>query len=187
MLLRALAELKGTVAFKLDVVGNGPEALRWQGMVHALGLHESVHFHGKLALPHAVATMQNADVFCFTSLRDTSGNVVLEALAAGVPVVAFDHQGAADMVSAQSGILIPVSTPRAAVTAWAEAIRELAQDPGLLLRLSEGTTAQAQKFLWQSNGDRVNGLYRELAGLAPSRSLQRLPTAHHASTQRPAW
>ncbi len=187
VLLRALAELKGTVAFKLDVVGNGPEALRWQGMVHALGLHESVHFHGKLALPHAVATMQNADVFCFTSLRDTSGNVVLEALAAGVPVVAFDHQGAADMVSAQSGILIPVSTPRAAVTAWAEAIRELAQDPGLLLRLSEGTTAQAQKFLWQSNGDRVNGLYRELAGLAPSRSLQRLSTAHHASTQRPAW
>ena len=47
----------------------------------------------------AVAQMQSAELFCFTSLRDTSGNVVLEALAAGVPVVCFDHQGAGDMVS----------------------------------------------------------------------------------------
>ena len=87
------------------------------------------------------------------------------ALAAGVPVVCFDHQGARDMVSATSGVMIPVTTPKAAVRDWAEAIRELYSNAERLLQLSEGTTEQARKFLWEKNGDQVNGIYRELAGV----------------------
>jgi glycosyltransferase involved in cell wall biosynthesis len=106
-------------------------------------------------------------VFCFTSLRDTSGNVVLEALAAGVPVVCFDHQGARDMVSAECGVKLPVTSPAAAVEDWARTLRELANDPERLLRLSEGTTEQARGFLWDKNGDRVNALYERLARATP--------------------
>jgi glycosyltransferase involved in cell wall biosynthesis len=122
-----------------------------------------VRFLGRLPFPEAVARMKGAEVFCFTSLRDTSGNVVLEALAAGVPVVCFDHQGAADMVSETCGVLLPVITPKAAVVDWAGTLRELVEDPEYLLRLSEGTTEQARRFLWDANGDRMNALYRELA------------------------
>ncbi|WP_160115054.1 glycosyltransferase family 4 protein [Bryocella elongata] len=122
-----------------------------------------VHFLGRLPFQEAVAKMNEAEVFCFTSLRDTSGNVVLEALAAGVPVVCFDHQGAADMVSDDSGVLLPVVSPSAAVTDWAATLRELVDDPEYLLELSEGTTEQARKFLWSTNGDRINEIYRELA------------------------
>jgi glycosyltransferase involved in cell wall biosynthesis len=106
--------------------------------------------------------MNEAEVFCFTSLRDTSGNVVLEALAAGVPVVCFDHQGAADMVSDTSGVLLPVISPGTAITDWAATLRELAEDPEYLLELSEGTTELARTFLWRANGDRINAIYDEL-------------------------
>lgn len=163
LLLHALASLKDGIAFTLDVIGSGPEALAWQQLTHELHLQEVVRFHGRLPLAQAVAAMDQADVLCFSSLRDTSGNVVLEALAAGVPIIAFDHQGAADMVSPHSGILIPVTTPRAAIAAWAKAVQSLALDPARLLRLSEGAHAQACNFLWNDNGDRINGVYRRLA------------------------
>ena len=161
ILLRALAKLEGQVRFNLRVLGDGPMRARWITEAATLGLRssgsdadDSVQFLGRLPFPEAVAEMTSADLFCFTSLRDTSGNVVLEALAAGVPVVCFDHQGAGDMVSDESGVKLKVTSPKRAIADWAEAIRTLALDPARLLRLSEGTTAQARKFLWNTNGDR---------------------------------
>ncbi len=163
VLLHALERVKGRVDFGLDVLGDGPQLLRWRGLTEKLGLAEHVKFRGRLPLKEAVAAMEGADVFCFTSLRDTSGNVVLEALAAGVPVVTFGHQGAGDMVSDGCGIRIAVTTPARAIAAWADALEALAHDPLLLLSLSEGATEQARRFLWSSNGDRVNALYRQVS------------------------
>ena len=90
--------------------------------------------------------------------------MVLEALAAGVPVICFDHQGAGDMVSDESGVKLRVSSPKVAVEEWARTIRELAGDPARLLQLSEGTTAQAREFLWEKNGEWIYSVYRKLAG-----------------------
>jgi len=181
ILLKALAKLED-VRWELDILGAGPMWTSWIAEAKRLGLtlavraaaadetqmpsgegnKNIVRFLGRLPFPEAVAKMNEADVFCFTSLRDTSGNVVLEALAAGVPVVCFDHQGAADMVSDESGVLLPVISPSAAVTDWAATLRDLATDPEYLLELSEGTTEQARRFLWSANGDRINAIYKEL-------------------------
>lgn len=182
VLLRALALLQD-VPFTLDVLGDGSEQARWQHMTQALGLQAHVHFRGRLPLQQAVAAVAQADLFCFTSLRDTSGNVVLEALAAGVPVLAFHHQGAADMVSPRCGICIPVTTPQIAIAAWADALRALATDPARLLQLSEGATAQARQFLWSGNGDRINAVYRQVTRPAPPRGR----TGLHTAAPRPTW
>ncbi len=166
ILLRALASLKGQIPYTLRILGAGPMEARWKAEAEHLRLNSStttVEFLGRLPFPDAVAEMTSAELFCFTSLRDTSGNVALEALAAGVPVICFDHQGAGDMVSNESGVKLKVTSPKRAIADWAEAIRTLAEDPQRLLRLSEGTTAQARTFLWSANGDRVNAIYRELA------------------------
>ena len=52
-------------------------------------------------LPHqeAIAQYAWADAFVFSSLRDTTGTVVVEALAAGLPVICLDHQGVHDVVT----------------------------------------------------------------------------------------
>ena len=174
VLLRALARLPAEVAWALRVLGGGPQKARWEAECARLGLSKRVSFEGRLPFDRAVAAMQSADLFCFTSLRDTSGNVVLEALAAGVPVVCFDHQGVGDMVTPACGWKLPVRTPGKAVRDWAGAIAEAAQDPDLLLRKSEAATERARTFLWQANGDRINALYRELAsqGAVPQGSLR---------------
>jgi glycosyltransferase involved in cell wall biosynthesis len=135
---------------------------RWIEETTRLGLSDRVKFLGRRPFPEAVATMQSADLFCFTSLRDTSGNVVLEALAAGVPVLCFDHQGGGDMVTSSCGVKLPVVSPKLAYKNWASAVQHLAADPELLLRLSEGATERAKDYLWSHNHDRINALYQEL-------------------------
>ena len=162
ILLRALYQLKPEVTWQLDVLGDGPMRERWEKEAEQLGLADRVRFLGRLPFPEAVAEMNSADLFCFTSLRDTSGNVVLEALAAGVPVLCFDHQGAGDMVSEYSGVKLPVVSPTRAQADWARAIQGLAQDPRRLFALSRGATIQARSFLWSRNHDRVNGFYERL-------------------------
>jgi glycosyltransferase involved in cell wall biosynthesis len=157
ILLRALARLGGEIPFELKVLGAGPMRERWEREAAHLGLSK-VEFLGKRPFAEVLAEMEQAHLFCFTSLRDTSGNVVLEALAAGVPVACFDHQGARDMVSAESGVKLPVRSPGRAVEDWARTLRELFFDAERLLRLSQGTTAQARKFLWSRNGDCMNAL-----------------------------
>ena len=177
ILLRALAQVDPEVSWQLEVLGDGPLRARWAAEADSLGLGDRVRFLGRLPFPDAVARMNSAELFCFTSLRDTSGNVVLESLAAGVPVMCFDHQGAGDMVNEYSGIPIPVSTPQKAYAAWAGAIEALARDPRRLFALSRGATMQARSFLWSRNHDRVNHLYHRLAGQAEASSLTQAKTA----------
>ena len=175
VLLRALARIDPQVSWQLEVLGDGPLRDRWTGEAERLGLSKRVQFLGRLPFPDAVAKMNSADLFCFTSLRDTSGNVVLEALAAGVPVICFDHQGAGDMVNEYSGLKLPVSTPGKAYTDWAAAIDTLARDPRKLFALSRGATMRARSFLWSRNHDRVNELYQRLA------SQRKIPGLTHVA------
>jgi glycosyltransferase involved in cell wall biosynthesis len=164
VLLRALTRLKDDVAWKLDVLGDGPMRAGWLEETTRLGLGDRVRFLGRQTFTDAVAEMHSAHVLCFTSLRDTSGNVILEALAAGVPVICFDHQGAGDMVTALSGVKLPVASPKQAYADWAETIAMLAKDPRRLRDLSYGATARARDFLWSGNHNRINAIYRELVG-----------------------
>ena len=161
ILLRALAAIPD-VPFTLTVLGDGPERARWQLLAQYLGLGSHVAFLGRLPFAEAVAQMDQAELFCFPSLRDTSGNVVLEALAVGVPVVCFDHQGVGDIVTSACGIKLPVISPARAVEDWARTIRTLATNSTRLLNMSEAATVRARDFLWDRNGEWIFAAYRKL-------------------------
>ena len=135
----------------------------WVRQTAKLGLNDCVSFLGRQSFTDAVAEMQSAHVLCFTSLRDTSGNVILEALAAGVPVICFDHQGAGDVVNSSCGVKLGVTKPKQAYAEWANTISDLANDPELLLELSHGATVRARDFLWSRNHEQINAMYRMLA------------------------
>jgi glycosyltransferase involved in cell wall biosynthesis len=170
LLIEALSQLDEELGFELRVLGKGPREAEWKRLVRELGLEHRVHFIGHLPLDDAIAQFKWAHLFVFTSLRDTSGNVVLEAMSNGVPVICFDHQGAGDMVTAASGLKIPVTAPREAVPAIARAIRSMAEDRGMLQHLSNGALVRAREYLWTKNGDRVNSIYWSLIGARQPRN-----------------
>ena len=97
-------------------------------------------------LGRAVASM---DAFLFPSVTETFGNVTLEAMAAGVPVVAANATGAGNLVTeGVTGHLVP---PRD-IAAYSDALARLAADPALRARMGEAGVVSAQAYHW----DRVN-------------------------------
>ena len=159
LLLWGLAQLPKEVPYELRVLGKGPLQGPWQRLAHRIGVAPHTTWMGWL--PHEEALQQYAwaDVFVFSSLRDTTGTVSLEALGNGVPVICLDHQGVHDVVTEQSGVKIPVTTPHKVIAGLGEAIARLAHDEAERERLSRGAVLRARDYLWSRQGERMAAMY----------------------------
>jgi 1,2-diacylglycerol 3-alpha-glucosyltransferase len=124
-LLRTFARvLQNLSNARMVLVGEGDDRPRLERLAHALGIKGRVRFAG--AVPHEAVGdyYQAADLFLFPSTSETQGIVVLEALAAGLPVVAVASEAASDLLGdGQAGILTPEepgSFAKSAVGLWEE-------------------------------------------------------------------
>jgi glycosyltransferase involved in cell wall biosynthesis len=162
LLLAALAQINGAVDFEVRILGRGPNLEKSRALAERLGVSQHCRFLGWLPLDQAMEQSNWADVFVFTSLRDTSGNVMLEAMSRGVPVITFDHQGAGDIVTESSGIKIPITTPADAVCRFRDAIVEIGRNRELLKELSQGALDRARYFLWSRNAGEMSDIYAQV-------------------------
>lgn len=97
LLLQALAAIPGQ-PWRLTLIGDGAERQRYQTLSERLGLRDRVRFMGALPNAEAMQHMLSHDLLVLPSRFDGWGLVVNEALARGVPVVASDMCGAADLL-----------------------------------------------------------------------------------------
>ncbi|MGC9028744.1 MAG: glycosyltransferase [Desulfomonilaceae bacterium] len=84
---------------QLIVVGNGAYAGRLKALARELGLSERTTWRGLLSPPQVAQTLRQADIFCLPSYTEGSPNVIKEAMASGLPVVATRAGGIPDLVS----------------------------------------------------------------------------------------
>jgi glycosyltransferase involved in cell wall biosynthesis len=162
LLLSALAQLPKSCRYELRILGIGKCRQRWQRFAEQLGIADSIDWRGWGTYSEILTNYPWADLFAFTSLRDTSGAGLLEALAAGVPIVGVNHQGAADIMTTDCAIPIPVTRPDETIAAFRDAILALASDPARHQRLSHGARARASCFLWERQGDFIDRLYQQV-------------------------
>src|SRR5690606_28632923 len=102
--LAALARLPG--AF-LWIAGAGPLEAALKAQAHALGVHERVRFLGWRDDPSALYAA--ADICLFPSRYEPLGNVVIQAWAHGLPVIAAASQGPAALIAeGEDGLLVPI-------------------------------------------------------------------------------
>jgi glycosyltransferase involved in cell wall biosynthesis len=159
LLLHAISQLPNKQAVQLRVLGDGNSQRPWQQLSAPLGIASQIEW---IPWPTYLETLPYydwADVFAFTSLRDTSGTGLLEALAAGCPVITVGHQGAADIVDNSCGILTPVIDLPTTVQAFADAITKLQTSVDLRKQLSDGSLARAKTFLWDSRLEQTREIY----------------------------
>ncbi|XZE18973.1 glycosyltransferase family 4 protein [Pirellulaceae bacterium SH449] len=159
ILLHAISKLPNKHSVQLRVLGDGNCQRPWQQLAGSLGIAGLIEW---IPWPTYLETLPYydwADVFAFTSLRDTSGTGLLEALAAGCPVITVGHQGAADIVDDSCGILTPVHDLPTTIQAFADAITQLQTSPDLWKRLSDGSLARAKSFLWDSRLEQTRETY----------------------------
>lgn len=143
----------------LTMVGDGPEADAWQALAQDLGIAETVTWRGWVQKHEVKDIYAASDLFLFPSLHDSSGNVVLEAAAAGLPVVCLDLGGPGTIVTARSGIKVPADQRSEAevIDALARTMVRLARDPALLQGLSQSARQWSQTMTWESAVGAVYG------------------------------
>lgn len=171
LLLEALAKLPTSTDWELRVLGDGPLMQQSVSLAKRLGISDRIEWLGWLPLAAAMRQYDWADVFVFTSMRDTSGNVVLEALSRGVPVICPDHQGVADMVTHECGMKLPVESAEQFIRDLASAIAAYHADPAMQTRLSEGAIRRAEYYLWSKQGDRMVAVYERVLAESGSELL----------------
>jgi glycosyltransferase involved in cell wall biosynthesis len=138
----------------LRIYGRGPEAPRLHQMVADRGLQ------GRVELPGAVAPLdaewRRASVAAVPSRYEPFGLVIVEAMAAGLPVVctAVKHGPLEIVTDGENGLLVP---PKRAAP-LAEALRRLMSDPALRRRLAEGGRRTAAEY----EPDRIVGRHLDL-------------------------
>lgn len=157
--IAAVAQVDGAV---LDVVGAGPAEPAARAAVERAGVTDRVRFHGSVPRDRVLELLDRTDVFLFTSLRDSFGSQVLEALARGVPTVALALHGVGDMVPDDAAVLVPPGDEAATVERLAAALRTTLADAELRTRLSERAVRYAEAQTWTARARRMTALYEDV-------------------------
>jgi exopolysaccharide biosynthesis WecB/TagA/CpsF family protein len=174
--LEALAQLPD-VNVKLLVAGDGEMRGPWEDRARRLHVQNRAEFLGSVPWNELPSLYQRADAFLFTSLRDSFGMQILEAMAHGLPVLTLDHQGAGTFVPPQAGIKIPVTNPRETVMRLAEGIRWLARNPEARRKLGAAGRKYAETQTWERKAEWMSRLYEEAVGERVSSRLG-MPAAY---------
>jgi glycosyltransferase involved in cell wall biosynthesis len=139
------------------LVGEGPERERLTRRIAACGLGHVVHLAG--AVPDARALLADYQFAILPSHMEGLPNAVLEAMAAGLPVIATAVGGVPELVADRvTGILVPPRAP----AALAVAIRELAGDPALRRRMGAAARRAAERSGVDVCAARHETVYRTL-------------------------
>jgi glycosyltransferase involved in cell wall biosynthesis len=157
--LAAVARCTRRVSFTV-VPGRSDDRVRLERLVRRLGIGDRVRFVDASTHAEALAQYEEHDVFLFPSLQDSGGGAVLEAMAAGLPVVCLDIGGPAVSVTPETGILVPARSPAQVIRALAASLDTLGADPALRRRMGEaGRRRVAEEYSWDSKGELMRELY----------------------------
>ena len=159
-LLRALASLRSR-DWRLDLVGDGPLEGEMRALAAALGIAGQVNFLGYQREP--ACALARAHVFVLSSRSEAFPRSVLEAMRAGLPVVASDVGGVGEAVAAGvHGLLVPAQDP----VALAAAAGKLIADPSLRQRLGAAArTAYESRFRAERMVEDTLAIYNSVLGV----------------------
>ena len=158
--IRAVALLhRRKIAARLIVAGAGPERARLQGLAAAEGIAAFVRFTGRVDNRAMAALYAQARIALNPSRADNLPISILEAWAAGVPVVSTRVGGVPYLVDdGETGLLCPVDEPEA----MAEVVACLHRDPDLYDHLRAAGLRAARGFAWPAVKSRLLAVYDAL-------------------------
>jgi glycosyltransferase involved in cell wall biosynthesis len=140
ILIKAFADVAASESSaRLSIVGYGPLLPELKLLVSRLKLDRRVLFHGEMDCAHAVTAF---DVFALPSLYEGCPYVLLEALAAGLPIVATAVGGSGLLVGSENGLVVPAGKSYE----LGVALKRVASDPALRRRMGMASAKRAGEF-----------------------------------------
>jgi glycosyltransferase involved in cell wall biosynthesis len=156
---------------------------RLEALIAELGLEGAVEFAGECE--DVVSVYRDLDAVLVPSWEEPFGRAVIEAMAMGVPVIATDVGGPAEIIAdRRTGLLAPPRSP----ARWAAAVGELIEKPELREALADaGRSEVARRFRPEHHAEAMLGVYRAALGLTDEvrRNGRRAPSAPALPSSRP--
>lgn len=141
------------VPVEFTLVGRGPFEAELRQVAHAAGIHDRIRWISQMPQQELFALYQTMHCFLFPSLHDSSGNVVLEAQAYGLPVICLDIGGPVTLVSSETAIVVSTQNQNEArvVQGLADAVRTLADDEQSRVAMSQASLEHVRGTMsWES-------------------------------------
>ena len=127
---------------RLVLIGSGPKKSALQELASKLDMAERVTFTGELPFSDVIVYLKAADIFGFASVTETQGLVTMEALAAGLPVVAVDGSGTRDIVdNGKQGFLV-----RNDADELAASVNRLLESPEMMQKFRDRALKKVKAF-----------------------------------------
>ena len=160
---RALESYPGLPDIELVVAGDGEGLEIARELAERIGVADRISFLG--AIPHSEVRrhLREADLFLFTSVQDTSGNVLLEAMREAKPIIALNHQGAKALVTGGGARLVEIGSYSDTVRGIGSAIVELAGDPVLRQTMGRANLREVrERHTWTAKRTQILEIYRHV-------------------------
>jgi alpha-maltose-1-phosphate synthase len=165
MLLEAAAGLVKTGRLSLEIIGDGPEMPLLRERIEREGLGQGVTLAGWVQHKDLQDHLVNADLFCFPSIREFGGAVVLEAMALGLVPIVVDYGGPGELVTDATGYRIPIGPREAIVASLRVRLEQLVADPSHLRSMGERARRRAHtQFTWPAKALQILEVYRWALG-----------------------
>ena len=161
LLIESIALCSNRDNIELHVLGSGACTNKWKRLSRKLGL-SNIRWYGNIDRNKAIEVMGNSHVFAQTSLSDATSTVLLEALSMGIPVIALNHLGFANVLTNECGIKISVSNKNKIVHDIAHALDWLYEHEDKRIEMSKGAFERAKEFSWDKKAEMINDIYKKL-------------------------
>jgi glycosyltransferase involved in cell wall biosynthesis len=119
-----------------------------------------VHFLGTLTKPDLNDAYNASELFAITSTSDTQSLVMMQALAAGIPVIAVNARSLPEYVNEKNGAIVPPNNP----DALAREIIRLLKDKKARIELGKGARSSAEQYSPPAIAKEWEGIYRQAIG-----------------------
>jgi glycosyltransferase involved in cell wall biosynthesis len=164
IVIEALSHLQPEIRqkVKLTIVGDGAERANLERLAQTQQVSELVHFTGWVSQTKIAEYYEWGHIFCFPSVREYGGAVVLEAMAAGLPCIVVNNGGIGEYVTDDCGFRIEPHSRDDVLQGLTQKLEVLITEPQLYRRFSINSVARAQEFTWDVKAAQILEIYQQM-------------------------
>jgi glycosyltransferase involved in cell wall biosynthesis len=160
--LRTLRLLQDKIPVKMTIAGDGPDELVCRQLAKRIGVSEMVTFLGKIPNKDVKNLMKIHDILFFTSLKEGTPHVVLEALSNGLPVLCHDACGHGDIINDSVGIKISMKSYQKSIELFSEKIEFLYNNQNMLYEFSKNAKESVKINSWKNKTKKLAEMYEDV-------------------------
>lgn len=164
IVIEAVSQLSKIVKerIQLTIVGDGSEKDNLKRQAQEMGVSDIISFTGWVNQKETLEFYRKSDIFCFPSIREFGGAVVLEAMACGLPCIVADNGGIAEYVTEETGFKIAPISRENITQELKNKIQILVENEELRKKMSAKALERAQGFEWNQKALEVINIYEKM-------------------------